>query len=570
MSHPIAPLSCFQCREKKLKCDRNAPCCGRCQRLAHPCDYPLTRKKVTGKRKQVRELEAKLAELESKLDAVHSNNPLWGAIDGEENAVLVMEDIQDSIEDYVFEDPSSSIQTSSSESSSNQHASSGLAKELSNLYFERQSHCSPMIHRFRYMESLSLPPHSQPPLCLQCIIMALGADASDNYGAMATPLYERARAFAKMDESNEGANSISVAHVQCWDLIANYEAQQSMFSKASASFCQSARIAQLLQLHCLDRKPNLSNPSRLDIIEVEEQCRTWWVIFISDRLMCATTGLPTVIYNRDVDTPLPVSDEAFVEGREEETGSLQSSLNTHPSNILSELSARVLVAHLVQQSMEHTSLASQVEAFPEKATAYLDRHRELDNELSLLLARLPNDLRSHQYARSQSAVAVNAQIHTAIMTLHRTRICLLRAEPQKAFNDQSIRHSQERSLTGAEEIAHILRMTTDLKTTFKNPILNFSIYLACLVLVEDFLSNDRQQSRDTACFLSSILASVGERNSVAESLYSQIRDNMISVGISIPESQKSKDRPSDIFASKMGQLLTNVAFRLVHKRSLPD
>jgi hypothetical protein len=32
--------------------------------------------------------------------------------------------------------------------------------------------------------------------------MALGADASDNYGAMATPLYERARAYAKMDESN--------------------------------------------------------------------------------------------------------------------------------------------------------------------------------------------------------------------------------------------------------------------------------------------------------------------------------------------------------------------------------
>ncbi|CAH0044934.1 unnamed protein product [Clonostachys solani] len=130
MSHPIAPLSCFQCREKKLKCDRNAPCCGRCQRLAHPCDYPSARKKVTGKRKQVRELEAKLAELESKLDAVHSNNPLWGAIDGEENAALVMEDIQDNIEDYVFEDPSSSIQTTSSERSSSQHASSGLAKEL--------------------------------------------------------------------------------------------------------------------------------------------------------------------------------------------------------------------------------------------------------------------------------------------------------------------------------------------------------------------------------------------------------------------------------------------------------
>jgi hypothetical protein len=187
--------------------------------------------------------------------------------------------------------------------------------------------------------------------------------------------------------------------------------------------------------------------------------------------------------------------------------------------------------------MEHTSFASQIETSPEKASAYWDRHRELDNELSLLLARLPNDLRSHQYARSQGAAAVNAQIHTAIMTLHRTRICLLRAESRKASADQSIRHSQERALAGAEEIAHILRMTTDLKTTFKNPILNFSIYLACLVLIEDFLGNDRQQSRDTACFLSSILASVGEKNSVAESLYNQIRDNMMSVGISIPEPQ---------------------------------
>ena len=50
-------LSCVQCRSRKLKCDRQQPVCGRCQRQDEPCGYPESRQRAIGRRKTVRELE---------------------------------------------------------------------------------------------------------------------------------------------------------------------------------------------------------------------------------------------------------------------------------------------------------------------------------------------------------------------------------------------------------------------------------------------------------------------------------------------------------------------------------
>ncbi|OAQ99375.1 hypothetical protein LLEC1_04292 [Akanthomyces lecanii] len=55
--HPASRLSitaCFRCREQKLKCGREHPVCGRCQRLNANCAYPAPpdRRGPRGKRKQ--------------------------------------------------------------------------------------------------------------------------------------------------------------------------------------------------------------------------------------------------------------------------------------------------------------------------------------------------------------------------------------------------------------------------------------------------------------------------------------------------------------------------------------
>ncbi len=59
----LEPLSCVSCRAKKLKCDRSKPACARCVKVDGECLYPESRRKPTFKRKNVKELEARLGML---------------------------------------------------------------------------------------------------------------------------------------------------------------------------------------------------------------------------------------------------------------------------------------------------------------------------------------------------------------------------------------------------------------------------------------------------------------------------------------------------------------------------
>lgn len=53
-------LACVSCRARKLKCDRIKPQCTRCQRVQGECVYPESRRKPSFKRRNVKELEARL------------------------------------------------------------------------------------------------------------------------------------------------------------------------------------------------------------------------------------------------------------------------------------------------------------------------------------------------------------------------------------------------------------------------------------------------------------------------------------------------------------------------------
>jgi hypothetical protein len=54
------PLACVSCRARKLKCDRTKPACTRCVKVSNDCVYPESRRKPTFKRRNVKELEARL------------------------------------------------------------------------------------------------------------------------------------------------------------------------------------------------------------------------------------------------------------------------------------------------------------------------------------------------------------------------------------------------------------------------------------------------------------------------------------------------------------------------------
>lgn len=76
-----------------------------------------------------------------------------------------------------------------------------------------------------------------------------------------------------------------------------FEAEHTMFAKASVTLSSALRAAQMLNLHQVDI---LQSDGSMDWIELEERRRTWWTIFCFDRFVYATTGWPALIHNHKV------------------------------------------------------------------------------------------------------------------------------------------------------------------------------------------------------------------------------------------------------------------------------
>lgn len=176
------------------------------------------------------------------------------------------------------------------------------------LYFEKSHDASPMMHRLPYMSSLRLPSAHQPPACLQHAIMAIGACTHPEYASMATPIYRRARALAEIDEMevcqvftylsirrspmltvSTGPNRIARQSVPR-SVLVTVEAFGLRRSSIYTNWTEAITV-----LVCFTQ---FLPPQ--DWIELEERCRTWWLIHVADRLVFATSGLPAAGDDRQV------------------------------------------------------------------------------------------------------------------------------------------------------------------------------------------------------------------------------------------------------------------------------
>lgn len=80
-----------------------------------------------------------------------------------------------------------------------------------NTYFDKWQYASPMFQRSRYFMSLYLPPHMRPPMCLQYIIMAMGAGITKTHRQLSLPFYQRARKYIESDEAGVGLGRATAA-----------------------------------------------------------------------------------------------------------------------------------------------------------------------------------------------------------------------------------------------------------------------------------------------------------------------------------------------------------------------
>ncbi|CVK85013.1 uncharacterized protein FMAN_01935 [Fusarium mangiferae] len=371
-------LSCFQCRARKAKCDRLKPNCSRCVRLGDKCMFPNSRqRRLVRKTKPAAALETRVARLEEIL--MQSGLPdmvLSEPISLGDEAGLDMDWAQDATN--INQSPSDGAPSnvipviqptavSSQEDPFMMHELIGLGQfeqlppshlteRLADLFFEELHQDLPMLHRARYVTSLHYPAHMRPPLSLQYAVWALAATTRQEFAHLAMPFYERSRRYADADEmKGQGEYFTTIAHTQCWCLIATYESHQLLFSRASVSLSKSVRIAQMLGLHRLDSPKQPTDPPLpppANSFEIEERRRTWWVIFCSDRFVSGITGWPALVNEKDIETRLPASDDAFDMGTEEATPWLTAALQG--GTLYSPFAGKVLTAHTFHRTLEHT------------------------------------------------------------------------------------------------------------------------------------------------------------------------------------------------------------------------
>ncbi|EWY96537.1 hypothetical protein FOYG_05208 [Fusarium oxysporum NRRL 32931] len=537
---PLAPFSCLLCRKSKLKCDRTRPSCSRCSKQSYDCVYSLSRQPYQSKsRGQAKELEARLGCLERLLQSSQETRASFtDGIQYRCNSIATVGNTPTS------QDEDALVRLGLYEETPPRE----LIETLMNIYFVRIHQVTPLLHRQRFMAPLFLPDHMKPPMCLQYIVMASAAETSDAYRHLGMIFYKRAIKYLQSDDLGDlSESSISLGHVQARALISCFEAEHSMFSKASITLCSAIRAAQMLNLHQVD----ITRPDRgqhVDWIEVEERRRTWWTIFCYDRFTCATTGWPALIHDQNIRTRLPASEEAYTNGQEEHTRFLGDQLLESEPH--STFAGAVLAAHIFHRTIEHTGTnnSQDQESQDFKGDLYWQRHKSIDNDLKFMLLMLPKNLCLPANYRTHNAIFVNVMLQTATICLHRAALWRMKSNLQ-GLPSYLIRLSQDRLLPAAEEILTIFKMIPDLGATFTNPLICFAAYMAALVFMASTSPTDPDgEHGQNLDFILKILAAFGNTNLVANALANEIVKEMKQCGITSRSMNKVnlQETPLDI------------------------
>ncbi|KAH7313503.1 hypothetical protein B0I35DRAFT_435338 [Stachybotrys elegans] len=499
MAEEKLSFSCFQCRSRKLKCNRTKPC-ARCAKSGETCTYPDRRKKpeILASRPKVKDLELRLKELEQKLSNANSSSSSDSA----------------PVQPPSPPDSDALLQTGRYERLPPQD----LMDELVDIYFAR-IHCElPMLHQARYRSSLRNPPARQPPMCLQYAIWALAAAMTPEYKHLGEVYYRRSRNYVEADEMRaNGQEFVSVAHAQCWAILARYEVQDMCFSRTAMSCSRAVRLSQILGLDKLDFRtasPHTALPPARDWCELEERRRTFWVVFNADRSTSATTEWPLLIDWKRIQTRLPASDEAFQAGFEEPTMTLREGLRAQARSS-SPFANRLMAVHLFQQCTELNSDNPQSGDFdPTEEAMFWKRFTDLDNSLILALNQMPQRLYCPPNI-GHDAVVVNVLLQVAT-------ICLHRVGRARARDNALLSSIASRVLSAAHIIFNVLSSVTSLDLLFNNPFLSFASFMAASVLLEDFVTTQNPESDERLTVLIDSMVAIGMHNHYTASLVVQL------------------------------------------------
>lgn len=205
----------------------------------------------------------------------------------------------------------------------------------------------------------------------------------------------------------------------------------------------------------LDAKQCIAPPR--DWTEKEERRRTFWMAFCEDRYASIGTGWPMIIDENDIDTNLPVSENAFELSQQEKSQTLKDAMNPSGAGKLTPFGSNVLMACLFGRNLIHLHCPDSEDKNDELSSEFWKRHRLLDNILLNISLCLPVGLKLPAGLQSPNIIFTNMCIHTSTICLHQAAI--FTADKHHILASIS-RESKIRCVSAANEITSIMRMVS--------------------------------------------------------------------------------------------------------------
>ncbi|KAI3397017.1 hypothetical protein diail_11344 [Diaporthe ilicicola] len=574
----LEALACVSCRARKLKCDRIKPACTRCTRVKSECCYPESRRKPAFKRRNVKELEERLAQVEvllrdapnkaagTSFEAAPQNenvSPPQGSCIPEQDPRH--SSVPDAADDpfnwsygtgvpgtggvngdpsgndrpsrpYVFPDLMADMKRrprpDDAGAARNELLGMGLfealpptemIEDLHRTFFLKLHPLNPIIHPGRYIQAYHSGVHLRPPMGLTYAVWSMASNGHPKYSSYHDAFHRRARHYLEEDElRGEGEHFLTVAHAQAWALIATDEARCMWFTRAAMSTARCIKLIHMMGLHRLDdpsaaeeMAPTIAPPR--DWTELEERRRVFWGAFCVDSHASISTGWPSLIDMSEVTTHLPSTEEAFNSCTGEETCRVEE---VFTGSSYSSFAGAAVICVIFNKILKHVHRSKPDDGRDNYDYGrYWNNHRELDNMLSSAFMFLPERFRLPNNLRDPVAVHTNLNLHASIICLHNSAYEMTK---EHDLPDHVKQTSKTRVLTAAQEIVAVVKMTSHSNAGYKSPLVALALYVASSVYTT-MAQDDGMQPSYTANleFLLVAMNAIGKQHVITKSFLTQ-------------------------------------------------
>ena len=153
-------------------------------------------------------------------------------------------------------------------------------------------------------------------------------------------------------------------------------------------------------------------------------------------------------------TNLPASEQAFLNGTEERTVSLEEALSGNVAG-LSPFAGAVLTACLFGRYLNHLYRPSPRDNPDDINGEFWKRHQEIDGLITKISMSLPTNLQLPEAARDPNVIFSNMGLHTSTICLHQAAMSM--AEKHR-LRDSIAAESKRRCIVAADQVAKMMKI----------------------------------------------------------------------------------------------------------------